>query len=213
MPDWKGIVGKGFTGSEFADYVRTLTFNQWRPQFVVVHNTGDPTFADWHSIPTEKRLAGLESYYRDDQKWSAGPHLFVADDKIWVFTPLTTSGVHSPSWNHVAWGVEIVGDYDHEVLRTDVRANAISALTTLHEALGLDPLTLRLHKEDPKTTHTYCPGSRISKADFVSAIQQALFVESGEHLQTRTSSTASAPAAPSVSSVPNSPSPQPTLGA
>ena len=186
MPKWKGIVGKGFTPVEFEDYVRGLAFGQWRPQFVVIHNTGDPTFAEWHSVPTERRLKGLESYYRDDQGWSAGPHLFVADDKIWVFTPLTMSGVHSPSWNLVSWGVEIVGDYDHELFRADVRTNVVSALTTLHAAIGLDPLSLKLHKEDPKTTHTYCPGSRVSKADIVAAVQQALFVESaGEHLRGR----------------------------
>jgi len=210
MGQWKGIVGKGFTGPEFEDYVRTLRFDQWRPQFVVVHNTGDPTFAEWHSVPPERRLAGLESYYRDDQQWSAGPHLFVADDKIWVFTPLTTPGVHSPSWNHVSWGMEIVGDYDHEVFRSDVRANVISALTTLHEAIGLDPLTLKLHKEDPRTTHTYCPGGHVSKNDIVSAIQHALFVETGEHLQDRAPSTTTA-AAPATTT-PAATAPAATLG-
>jgi len=136
-------------------------------------------------VPPEQRLAGLESYYRDDQKWSAGPHLFIADDEIWTFTPLTTSGIHSPSWNNISWGVEIVGDYDNELFRSDVRDNVISALTTLHAAIGLDPLTLKFHKEDPKTTHTYCPGARVSKPDIVTALQRALFVETGEHLQDR----------------------------
>jgi hypothetical protein len=186
MPPWKGIVGQGFSQSGFQDYVKTLSFSQWRPQFVVVHNTGDPTFAEWHSVAPDKRLRGLESYYRDDQKWSGGPHLFVADDKIWVFTPLTTPGVHSPSWNHISWGMEIVGDYDHEVMRPDVLANAISALTTLHAAIGLDPTTIRLHKEDPLTSHNYCPGTRIAKQDLINAVHANLFMESGgEHLQDR----------------------------
>ena len=44
-------------------------------------------------------MRNLEAYYRDEQDWSAGPHLFVADDLIWVFTPLRTSWVHSPSWD------------------------------------------------------------------------------------------------------------------
>jgi len=186
MGKWKGIVGTGFTPAEFEDYVRSLKFDSWRPQFVVLHNTGDPTFAEWHAVPTERRLKGLESYYRDDQQWSAGPHLFVADDKIWAFTPLTTPGVHSPSWNNVSWGVEIVGDYDHEVFRSDVRDNVIAALTTLHMAIGLDPQSLRLHKEDPKTTHKYCPGTRVSKSDIVNALERALFIETaGEHLPDR----------------------------
>ena len=42
MAAWKGIVGRGFTAAEFEDYVRTLTFGAWRPQFTVVHNTAIP---------------------------------------------------------------------------------------------------------------------------------------------------------------------------
>ena len=39
MPAWKGIIGKGFTPKGFKDYVGSLSFRDWRPQFVVVHNT------------------------------------------------------------------------------------------------------------------------------------------------------------------------------
>jgi hypothetical protein len=94
-------------------------------------------------------MSGFESYYRDTQGWSAGPHLFVADDLIWVFTPLTLLGVHSPSWNSIAWGVELVGDYAVEQIPGPLKNNAISALATLHGSIGLDASTLRLHREDP----------------------------------------------------------------
>lgn len=193
MAAWKGIVGRGFTAAEFEDYVRTLTFGAWRPQFTVVHNTGDPRFDEWHSVPGARRMRGLESYYRDDMKWSGGPHLFVADDLIWAFTPLTVPGVHSPSWNSISWGVEIVGDYDHEELRPDVWQNVVSALSTLHMAAGLNPDSLRLHKEDPRTTHSYCPGVRIVKQTLIDAIHANVTLESGEHLPTRSLR----PAAPS----------------
>ena len=46
MSDWTGIVGKSFTAETFVTYVVGLSFPAWRPQFVVVHNTGDPTLAD-----------------------------------------------------------------------------------------------------------------------------------------------------------------------
>lgn len=46
MSDWTGIVGKSFTAETFVTYVAGLSFPAWRPQFVVVHNTGDPTLAD-----------------------------------------------------------------------------------------------------------------------------------------------------------------------
>ena len=156
MPTWKGIVGKSFSPDEFDAYVASLSFVNWRPQFVVLHNTAAPTLAQWHSVPGQTRMINLQSFYRDTQKWSAGPHLFVADDLIWVFTPLTMSGVHSPSWNLISWGVEMVGDFSTEAFKSPQKDNVIRALAALHSALGLNPNTLRLHKEDPKTTHV-CP--------------------------------------------------------
>lgn len=186
MPDWKGIVGKSFTSPAFVTYVSGLSFPAWRPQFVVVHNTGDPTLTTWKTLPGARWMKGLERYYRDEQKWSAGPHLFVADDLIWVFTPLDTPGVHAPSWNGVSWGVEIVGDYDHEPFSAASRTNALSALTTLHAALGLDPATLKFHREDPKTTHKHCPGVNIRKATMVKELRSRLVLESaGEHSSAR----------------------------
>jgi N-acetylmuramoyl-L-alanine amidase-like protein len=182
MSNWKGIVGQGFDRAGFAAYVSTLTLSTWRPQFVVLHNTAVPTLAQWHSVPGAQRMKNLESFYRDTQHWSAGPHLFVADDLIWAFTPLTTSGVHSPSWNSMSWGVEMVGDYNVEPFEAAVRGNTLSALATLHALLGLDPQTLRLHKEDPKTTHD-CPGKHVSKTDIIQGMIDALAEEHpGEHV-------------------------------
>jgi len=192
MDTWKNIVGKSFTPDAFEHYVtKELILNQefgaetpverWRPQFVVLHNTAIPTLAQWHSVPGEQRMRSLENFYKNEQKWSAGPHLFVADDLIWVFTPLTVSGVHSPSWNSVAWGVEMVGDYNVEAFDPRVRDNAVSALATLHAAIDLKPASLRLHKEDPKTTHD-CPGRNVDKADMIQRVSALLSARPGEVL-------------------------------
>ena len=181
MATWKGTVNKKFLPDELKTYVESLSFSNWRPSFVVLHNTGAPTFAQWHDVPGETRMQNLESYYRDQQGWSAGPHLFIADDYIWAFTPLTVPGVHSPSWNSVSWGVELVGDYSKEELGAKLRSNAISALATLHGSLGLMPCTLRLHREDPETTHI-CPGNMVSKSDFISLVTAELgTMFAGEH--------------------------------
>lgn len=183
---WKGIVGQGYTSDSFGKYVKSLTFGLWRPSFVVLHNTAVPTFAQWHDVPGTQRMTNLQSYYRDTQKWSAGPHLFVADDLIWVFTPLTTQGVHSPSWNSVSWGVELVGDYSTEPMNPNLLANAVSALATLHGALGLDPSKMKLHREDPLTTHI-CPGNEVSKASFITQVTAKLTTDfPGEHPDMRT---------------------------
>jgi hypothetical protein len=182
MAQWKGIVGKSFTPAAFAAYVAQQKFDQWRPQFVVLHNTASPKLAQWHSVPGEQRMKNLEDFYKNKQGWSAGPHLFVADDLIWVFTPLTVTGVHSPSWNNVAWGVEMVGDYNSEPFDAGVRDNAVAALATLHAAVALDPKTLRFHKEDPKTTHD-CPGKNVVKDDVITRVSAALAGQhEGEHI-------------------------------
>ena len=180
---WKGIVNKSFSPEEFAQYVETLTFGTWRPQFVVLHNTAAPSLQQWLAGPTtpQQRILNLEAFYRDQQKWSAGPHLFIDNHLIWAFTPLTTSGVHSPSWNSISWGVEMVGDYSEEDFDTGpgaaVADNTVKALATLHTLMGIDPATLRLHKEDPKTTHD-CPGSNVDKDDMIDRIQAQM---GGEH--------------------------------
>jgi hypothetical protein len=181
MPPWKGIVGRGFTAVDFQQYVRTVRLNAWRPQFVVVHNTQRPTLAEWRQKPGEEHMRDLENYYRDTMHWSAGPHLFVADDLIWVLTPLDTAGVHSPSWNAVSWGVELIGDYDLEPLSDGTRENAVTALASLHALAGLDPRTLHIHKEDPKTTHTYCPGKNIVKADLIQWLNERLGQDTAGH--------------------------------
>ena len=185
MGNWKGIVGESFSLAEFDRYVAGLAFVSWRPSFVVLHNTASPKLSQWHSVPGEQRMRNLEHYYRDTQHWSAGPHLFVADDKIWVFTPLTVKGVHSPSWNAISWGVEMVGDYGHEALNPEVYENTISALVTLHAKLGLDSHTLRFHKEDPATTHN-CPGKNVHKDKVIADLHNRLVARyEGDHLPDR----------------------------
>lgn len=169
---WKGIVGKGFTSADFIDYVFQIKMGVWHPNFVVLHNTYMPKLSQWHSVPGEQRMKNLEVYYRDQQKWSGGPHLFVADDLIWVFTPLTMPGVHSPSWNQISWGVEMVGDYDTEPFT--IQDNVIAALATLHKFGKLNPSLLKFHKEDPRTTHKECPGKNVVKADILQALNDKL---------------------------------------
>lgn len=182
---WAGIIGESFDRASFAAYVAGLSFAAWRPRFAVLHNTAAPRLDQWHSAPGKARMRNLEHYYRDQKGWSAGPHLFVADDLIWVFTPLTRRGVHSPSWNSVSWGIEMVGDFDTEEFASgpgaQVRDNTVSAIATLYEALGIEARSLRLHKEDPGTTHA-CPGRKVVKEDMIARIEAAIMDDNpGDH--------------------------------
>ena len=181
---WKGVVGKSFTPEKFDDYCHTLKWTSWRPSFIVLHNTGVPSLKQRPNGLTQAHIASLEAYYRDTQKWSAGPHLFVDDRQIWVFTPLTTAGVHSPSWNSVALGLEMLGDFEHEAFDSDrgakVRDNSVAAMASLSQVLGLDPHSMRLHREDPKTTHA-CPGKNVKKLDVIQRVLDQIHASTQEH--------------------------------
>src|SRR5688500_10288549 len=114
MPNWKGIAGLTFTPEEFDAYCHSLRWDGWRPSFVVLHNTAKPSLAQRPQSFTRSHTANLEALYRDKQCCSAGPHLFIDDRQIWVFTRLTVSGIHTPSWNKLAFGIAMLGDYDRE---------------------------------------------------------------------------------------------------
>lgn len=186
MPNWKPIVGQSFQPEEFATYCQSLHWTTWRPSFIVLHNTSVPSLAQRPNGLSKANILALQSYYRDDQHWSAGPHLFIDDKQIWVFTPLTTPGVHSPSWNSMAFGIEMLGEYETEAFDSGrglaVRQNAVAAMSILCRTLGFDPGTIRLHKEDPKTTHKGCPGKHVVKAAVILEVTEALHhIEPGEH--------------------------------
>jgi len=185
MPGWKGIVGRRFTPDEFDGYCHTLQWNAWRPSFIVLHNTAIPSLAQRPNGLTQQHIQGLEAFYRDTQGWKAGPHLFVDDKQIWVFTPLTVSGTHSPSWNKVALGVEMLGNYENEEFDSgrglQVRQNTVAALATLHAVLGIDGNLMRIHREDPLTTHA-CPGKNVRKLAVIQEVQDLMGERhAGEH--------------------------------
>ncbi len=177
MPQWKPIVGLNFDATGFDTYCKGVTWTAWRPSFIVLHNTAVPNLRQRPNGFTRQHIENLVGYYRDQQHWSAGPHLFIDDKQIWVFTPLTTTGRHSPSWNAVALGIEMLGDYSTDDFDKErgalVQKNAISAMASLCGALGLDPKTIKMHKQDPRTTHD-CPGSTVKQAKIIAGVQKAL---------------------------------------
>jgi hypothetical protein len=182
MNQWKGIVGSGFKSNEFDAYVRSLSFGLWRPKYIVLHHTSQPRLKQWHDQPGEKRMDEFVYYYRTEQKLAAGPHLFIADDLIWVFTPLTTTGRHTPSWNHKSWGVVMVGDYNVEGLSERVRNNTVAALVTLCGAAGLNYGLIYSHSDDPLSTQKDCPGHNVSKLDIINRVGKRLLKRyAGEH--------------------------------
>lgn len=179
---WKGIVGRNFTPGQFKQYVAGLLWGAWRPEFIVLHHTAVPSLAQRPNGFNHASMSGLERYYRNEMGWSAGPHLFVDDQPagIWVFTLLTTPGVHAKSFNSRSIGLEMLGNYNVEAFTSGrgalVRHNAAAATAILSEALDIDPDSMVGHRDEPSTTKT-CPGNNVELEDFIRAVKDYLTAE------------------------------------
>jgi N-acetylmuramoyl-L-alanine amidase CwlA len=178
---WKGIIGRSFSPESFDSYLHTIVWNAWRPSFIVLHNTANPSLKMRPKGLTLQHIKNLETFYRD-KNWKAGPHIFVDDLQIWIFTPITVSGTHSPSWNKLSIGIEMLGDYSTESFSEGrglkVRKNTVAAIASLCAVLGIDPETTKLHKEDKLTTHN-CPGVNVNKSEIIAEVEQLMAVRHG----------------------------------
>jgi hypothetical protein len=168
----------GFTPAEFKTYVAKLAWTAWRPRFLVLHNTAEPNLRQWTlgnngKDCERKRIVNLNHYYRNEQGWHSGPHLFISPSLIWVACDLTADGVHASCYNRESLGVEMVGDYGVEAFDSGdgarVRDNAVAALAILYRALAISPDTLHFHKECIRDHHD-CPGKHVDKADIVARV-------------------------------------------
>ena len=161
------VVERAFSPTAFKAYVDGLEWTNWRPQFACLHNTAAPSLAQRPGGLTNQHIKNLERYYRDERGWNGGPHLFIDDRQIWVFNDLTKMGVHSPSWNRVALGIEMLGDFDTESFcdgrGAKVRANTVAAMAALNRKLGFAAGDFRFHIEDKKSNHA-CPG-KLARAE------------------------------------------------
>jgi hypothetical protein len=169
----------GFTPAEFRTYVAGLKWPGWRPKFIVLHNTAEPNLRQWAHGNTgkdyeHKRIVNLNAYYRNQEGWRSGPHLFISPSLIWVACDLGANGVHASCYNSESIGVEMVGDYGVEDFASGdgakVRDNAVAALAILHHALGIGPDTLRFHKECLRDHHD-CPGKNVGEEDIVQRVK------------------------------------------
>ena len=153
----------GFTPDEFTAYVKKLGRLEWP----VNH------FQVWH-VP-EQLIENWWTMYRQ-KGWYSGPHIFVFRDKIYVATPLTLRGTHSPSFNKDHFGIELLGDYSKEILPDSIRSMGVHTAAVLLNKIGAHATmkTVKFHGDDPKTTHRGCPGKNVgTKADWIAAIDAA----------------------------------------
>ena len=179
------LLKQGYTQDEFKSYVESVVAGRmgaWRPRGCVLHNTWAPRLSQWPGIVNGKPISEAQridnmSVRWKRNGWSSGPHLFVAPDRVWTATPLWSRGTHSPSYNATHWGIELVGEYDTEILPDTLRDNAVHAMACLYAMLGHlpSPQNFRFHGEDPRTSHKGCPGKAVHpKAWWDQAIERRM---------------------------------------
>lgn len=150
------IINKRLTLHEFQVYVKGYDFGPILPSKLVLHHTWHPTKESWAG---ERTIGGLKRYY-EGKKWKVGPHIFVADDGIWLFSPMRKDGIHAGKLNKHSIGIEVVGDYDSEKWSGQTKQNAIGTIKILMDRLSLKENGLFFHRDaSPKS----CPGWAIKK--------------------------------------------------
>jgi hypothetical protein len=196
-----GFDGKPYTITEMRAKLAKLPPIVWARR-VVLHNTGMPDMKRTAEIGASKYVKNVANYFKNPQydkkgkrlkgPWSGGPHFFVAQAEpeplLFEGTPVTVPGVHSPSWNGFAVGIEMCADFDKDDANLGaglaVKDTACKLIAALLNKLGLpaNDDTIKLHKEDPGTDHA-CPGRSVDKNDIVSRVRDYLADQApaGEH--------------------------------
>jgi hypothetical protein len=175
------MIGAGLSRADFSRYLSDVVAEKladknksnWplTPRGVCIHHTAAPSLAQRPKGWQREHMVNLRAHYLG-LGWNKGPHLFIDEDEIFLFTPLWHRGTHAVAFNSGHWGIEMLGDYDHEDPTTGrgkaVIETAAYAAAALLEMIGVDEnfATVRFHRDDPSTSKS-CPGKRIEKPAFL----------------------------------------------
>lgn len=181
----------GLTATQFTEYCNNLKPTKFTDTGTpiagcILHNTYLPDLKMVNNYLETKKWTAPQlidnwwvSYQR--MKWRSGPHLFIfPNDLIYIATRLDERGTHSPSYNKAYWGVEVIGDYSHEILPENMKQLTIHAMAVLYKTLGktVTDKNFHFHGEDPKTSHKGCPGKNIgTKQQWMNDVNADLLLE------------------------------------
>lgn len=187
---WVGFDPTIYSQAQYQAHVESLPHQSW-VKFIVLHNTGSPTLAQWMDagVSEVQRLLNLEHYYEVTEHWHSGPHGFISPTHICGFADPTKPGVHASCFNSVSLGFEMCIDASTEAFAigpgAQVRDNAVFTLAVWHRKLGLRPdgyrygaSGLHFHKDCMRDHHD-CPGKKVDRADMVSRVLAKMGVSSG----------------------------------
>lgn len=198
-------VGQGLLPQAFTEYVARYDFGRIPPDYVVLHHTAVPdaswaggTITDtwWDRDEAgmsalqiynkrNNQLNAIRDYYRDALGWLSGPHLFIDDRWIWLFTPMSVIGTHAKQGNsyrtggtlHYSIGIEVIGNYARHTWPPSVQQNVAHAVRVLKARLKnfeyiakpwAGGISAHRHYNKPA-----CPGDQITNDYYIKALQVA----------------------------------------
>lgn len=148
------MIGRLLSVQEWTRYCEGYDFGTVWPNKVVLHHTYIPNLQQWQGL---KSMKSMQTHYKG-LGWSSAPHIYVAPEGIWLFTPMKDVGTHARWCNETrsngrlvgySIGVEMVGDYTKVSPSGAVWSNTLSVLGELSERLSIKPRQLI-------TFHRYC---------------------------------------------------------
>ena len=129
-------IGRALSPREFSAYLAGYDFGPIAPDYLVLHHTAIPTLAQWTAGEAGLSLAQIMGKRRTTGSWTldgmrdqyigkgwiSGPHLFIDERWIWLFSEMRDFGVHAAWGNshrvgghiHYSIGIEVLGDYTQQ---------------------------------------------------------------------------------------------------
>jgi hypothetical protein len=154
------MIGRRLTIPEWLSYAAAYQFGATSPSRVVLHHTFSPTIDQWIGL---RSMQGMQRFYAA-KGWTAAPHVYVAPDGVWLFTPLKDIGIHAGTGNSgytngKLWysiGVEMVGNYDRVRPSGAVWEGAKAVMGGLSKRLGIAPRQLISFHRDYTNLKSCC---------------------------------------------------------
>lgn len=203
------FIGTGLSAEQFKDYVQTYNFGTVPPDYIVLHHTAVPSTAyaryssgwTWDTdeagmddaaiyASRAKKIVALRDHYSTlpppEGPWDRGPHLFIDDRYIWLFSPMDDWGIHAREGNyytghdgtfHYSIGIEVIGYYEHTHWPAAVENLVGFAVAVLKQRLGTFEIRFQPFAGAISAHRNYnkpqCPGAAISEDYYIGVIQSA----------------------------------------
>lgn len=158
------MIGRKLSIPEWQNYVANYDFGRLAPSRLVLHHTYRPDENQWRGLAS---MRGMQTFYRG-KGWTAAPHIYVAPDGIWLFTPMSQIGIHAGTGNgslRAGWysiGLEMVGYFDKRRPSGPVWDYAKAVMGGLSRRLNIPPRQLISFHRD-YTNQKSCPGWSVTK--------------------------------------------------